>query len=398
MTELKGERTPGEEFGVSLVRDDLFFRLQRKVGLIPRVGFGLARRAIFWPLVAWLPMVLWAALTGRAVPVGSGESLFEHFGIHVRCLVAMPLFILAEGIAHQLMVSLLPYFVRSGIVREADCPRMREILESVIRLRNTSLPWVAIIVIIFAWSGVSTVTEGAHELVWAVQGEGVARHLGFGGWWFLYVARPAYLLLMLAWLWRVILYFILFRRISKLNLAFVSTHPDRVGGLGFLDRFATGFSPVVLGLSAVTSSSWAHQVLYHGVSLQSLRMPMVAFLVLVVVVFLAPLIVFVKPLSAAKKQALLEYGMLVTKHGRLVKRRWILSEEVNDGGLLSAPEIGPVADTLALYEAVQKMRLLPVGKASIAAIVLPAVVPVLGVLSIRIPLTSILQELLKAVM
>jgi hypothetical protein len=248
-----------------------------------------------------------------------------------------------------------------------------------------------------AWSGVSTVVEDAHELVWAVQGEGVTRHLGFGGWWFLYVARPAYLLLLLAWLWRVILYFVLFRRISKLNLALVPTHPDRVGGLGFLDRFATGFSPVVLGLSAVISSFWAHQVLYHGVSLQSLRMPMVAFLVLVVVVFLAPLIVFVKPLSVARKQALLEYGMLVAKHGRLVKSRWILSEEVDDEGLLSAPEIGPVADTLALYEAVQKMRLLPVGKASIAAIALPAVLPLLAVLSIRIPLSSILQGLLKAV-
>lgn len=398
MTETNGKRTPGEEFGVSLIRDDLFFRLQRKVGLIPPVGLGLGRRVVFWPLVAWLPIVLWAALNGRAGFGGSGESLFEHFAINVRCLVAMPLFILAEGMVHQRMVSLLPYFVRSGIVREEDRPRMREVLESTLRLRNASLPWVMIIVIVFAWSGVSTVAEDTHELVWALQGEGVARHLGFGGWWFLYVARPAYLILLLAWLWRVILCFILFRRLSKLSLALVPTHPDRVGGLGFLDRFAAGFSPVVLGFSAVTSSFWAHQVLYHGVSLQSLRMPMAAFLVLVLVVFLAPLIVFVKPLGVARKQALLEYGMLVAKHGRLVKRRWILNEEVNDEGLLSAPEIGPVADTLALYEAVQKMRLLPVGKASITSIALPAVLPLLAVLSIRIPLASILQGLLKALM
>ena len=38
-----------ERFALSLVRDDLLYRLQRRLGLIPAEGPGIARRA------AWLP-------------------------------------------------------------------------------------------------------------------------------------------------------------------------------------------------------------------------------------------------------------------------------------------------------------------------------------------------------
>ncbi len=40
-------RTPSFE----LARDDLLYRLQQRIGLIPRGGAGLARRAVFWSLV-----------------------------------------------------------------------------------------------------------------------------------------------------------------------------------------------------------------------------------------------------------------------------------------------------------------------------------------------------------
>ena len=54
--------------GISLVRDDLLFRIQRRIGLIPSQGLGVVRRAIFFALLAWLPIVVWAGYTGRALP------------------------------------------------------------------------------------------------------------------------------------------------------------------------------------------------------------------------------------------------------------------------------------------------------------------------------------------
>jgi hypothetical protein len=100
-------------------------------------------------------------------------------------------------------------------------------------------------------------------------------------------------------------------------------------------------------------------------------------------------------LRAAKRRAELDYGALVARHGRAVRRRWILGEPVPDEPLLDAPEIGPVADTLSLYEAVRKMRAAPIGRRALAAILIPAALPLLGVLAIEVPVKDLLMKVVK---
>ena len=200
---------------------------------------------------------------------------------------------------------------------------------------------MAILAVVIAVITVSDVLHQSHEITWAVDGEGISQHLGFGAWWFLYVGRPIYLVLLLCWLWRVVLLFLLFGRIAKLNLSIVPTHPDRAGGLGFLERFPKAFVLVALATSAVLASRWAHDVIYHGVTVQSLRMPMIAFVILVVVLFVSPLFMFIGPLFRARKRALLDYGALIGRHGRLVRERWIEEKDVRDDGDSQRARAGP---------------------------------------------------------
>jgi len=390
-----GNQLSSESFALTLVRDDLLYRFQRRIGLIPAKGPGIVRRAVFWSLFAWLPIALWAWYAGRALPQEVNEPLLAHFGIHVRFLVAVPLLIFAEAPAHGVCMRLLPYFAKSGVLPEAELPRFRATLTDIARLRNASFPWVAILAVVIAFITVSDVMHQSHEIIWAVDGEGGSQHLGFGAWWFLYVGRTIYLALLLSWLWRVVLLFLLFGRIAKLNLSIVPTHPDRAGGLGFLERFPKAFLLVALAASSVLASRWAHDVVYHGVTVQSLRLPMIAFVILVVVLFMSPLFMFIGPLFQAKKRALLDYGALIGRHGRLVHERWIEQKEVGDQEILSAPELGPVADTTSLYEAVTRMRIVPLGKSSVVPLVLAAVLPMIVVLAIQVPVKQILQVLLK---
>jgi hypothetical protein len=388
--------TSAETFGVSLIRGDILYRLQRRIGLIPPDGPGIGRRALFWALFAWLPIALWAFYTGRALPPAAPEPLLAHFGIHVRFLVAVPLLILAEGMAHGLTMQLLPYFVQSGVVPEREVPRFREVLAGIEKLRDTMMPWIAILAFVVAALTVTDIVREPHEAAWAIEGGGTARHLGFGALWFLYVGRPIYLMLLIGWVWRVILMFLLFRGIAKLDLAIVPTHPDRTGGLGFLERFPKAFAPVVMAAGAVLAAGWAHDVVYHGASVQSLRLPMIAFVVSALLIFLSPLLVFTGPLLKAKKQALLDYGALIGRHGKLVRERWIEGREVKEDAILNAPELGPVADTTSLYEAVKHMRIVPLGKASVAPILLAAAIPMIAVFAIEVPLKAILKMLVKA--
>lgn len=383
------------DLALSLVRGDALLRAQRALGLVPREGLGAGRRALAFALVSWAPIALWAFWRGRALPGGGvDEPLLQHFGIHVRCLVAIPLFVLAEGVAHGVTTRLVPYFVGSGLVGEAQRERFAATLRGVARLRDATLPWVVILGALVAWQLVAPGPAALHELAWAGEPEGVS--FGFGAWWFTWVARPLFIALLLAWLWRVVLVVVLCARIARLGLALVPTHPDRAGGLGFLEALPSAFSPVVLGLSAVLASRWSHGVLYHGEHVDPLRMPMLTFGVVVVLLFLAPLLVFAPPLAAARRRALLEYSALVGRHGRLVARRWLAREPVDDEGLLAAPELGPVADTLALYEAVARMRSAPIGVRALAAIALPASLPMLLVLALEIPVKDLLLGLLKA--
>src|SRR5262249_38661640 len=145
-------------------------------------------------------------------------------------------------------------------------------------LRDSSLPWVLIAGLIIGWVLVRPIGGDVHELEWAVEGNHEGARLGFGGLWFFYVARPTFTGLFVAWPLRSILLGLLLRRIAALDLSIVPTHPDRTGGLGFLERVPLAMGPIVLGISAVLASRWGHDVEFHGVDLLSLKMPAAIFL------------------------------------------------------------------------------------------------------------------------
>jgi hypothetical protein len=386
--------TDASEFRLSLVRNDLLFRAQRAIGLIPSTGLGVGRRAVALALFTWVPIAAWAVVAGRALPGQQvAEPLLQHFGVTIRCLVAIPLLVIAEAIAHALTTHLIPHFARSGLVGDGDLPRFRAILQGVARLRDRSLPWVLIAGAVAAWMVLSPPHAGQHELIWAEPSDGHSG-LGFGGLWFLYVVRPIFVALLLAWVWRLVLLFVLMGRIAKLDLALVPTHADRCAGLGFLEVLPAVFSAVVLAASAVLASHWAHDVAYHGMDVKKLGPQAAVFVLSMLLLFLAPLLPYGSKLRAAKRSALLDYGALVGRHGRGVHRRWIEGRPIEDA-LLSAPEIGPVADSAALYESVSRMRGLPIGRPTLMLIALPAILPLLAVVAIQVPIKQILIGLVK---
>ena len=212
------------------------------------------------------------------------------------------------------------------------------------------------------------------------------------------MSRPIFGALLAAWLWRLALTFLLLKRIAGLDLSIVPTHPDGAGGLGFVKDLPKAFSLLAFATSAVVASRLAHDVVYHGVAVQSLKAVLSGFVALVVVLCIAPLLALAGPLAAAKRRALLEYGALVGRHGRLVRQRWILGEAPSDDALLQAPEIGPVADTLPLYEAVRRMRPVPIGKSTLLAVAVPTLIPILVLLSTQVPIKEVLKKIVGALL
>lgn len=46
---------------------------------------------IFFIVLTWAPIVAWAIVNARVFAGVVSEPLLQHFGVHVRCLVAPPL-------------------------------------------------------------------------------------------------------------------------------------------------------------------------------------------------------------------------------------------------------------------------------------------------------------------
>jgi hypothetical protein len=368
-------------------------RWQRKLGLAPANGLGVMRRAMLLAALTWFVPVIWAALNHRLWEGVPGESLLQHFGIHARFLLAVVLLVIAEATVHKGLTRIVMQFTESGVIGVAARAPFERVLQSMRRLRDITLPWALLFGLVLAWTIMDTPEAHTDALSWALDRNG---QLGFGGWWVAYVSRPIFVALLLAWLWRLLLVVILFARIGRLDLSLVPTHPDRAGGLDFVQALPGAFAPVSLALSAAISAQWAHDIVYHAVTLQALKLSAIAFVVISAFLWLLPLLMLAPALLAAKRRARPAYAALVGEHGRMVHRRWILREPVADSTLLEAAEIGPVADTAAIYHAVVAMRPAPVGRRAIVAIVLPIALPMLLAAALQIPLKDIVLKLLKA--
>jgi hypothetical protein len=379
--------------GFSPVDNEAPLRWLRRVRLAPSAGLGAGRRALGLALLTWLPIAAWALATGRLDQGGdAGESLLQHYGVHVRCLVVIPLLILGEPMLHRAVLD-----IAERLAASAATPAARGALadagRAVVLLRDATLPWVLLLGAAIAWSLADDPRAHGDAMAWALDGGGT---LAFGGWWFAYVVRPVFLALLLAWLWRIALLSLWMWRVGRIELTLVPTHPDRAGGLAIIERLPAAFAPVTIALAAMLASRWAHEILHHGASIAAYRHAAIVFALAWSLLLLLPLLAFAPALARTRRKAIGAYSALVGRQGELLHQRWIEGREVGAEPILEAPEIGPVADAAAMHQAVVKMRRVPIGKASIIGIGLPLALPLLLVAALQVPLKELLLKLAKA--
>lgn len=363
----------------------------RRLGIVPARELGAGRRAALVAGVAWLPIALWALATGHFARAEGGEPLMQHYGIHVRFLVAIALFILAEPALHRACVSISRRFVASGAVTPELLPRFEAVNRGMARLADASLPWVVALGAAIAWALADAPARDDDAMSWAVGADG---SIGFGGVWAAYVARPIFVALLLGWLWRVVLVAAWLWRVGALGLSLVPTHPDRAGGIAFVGKLPGAFALVTFALAAVLASRWAHEAIHHGASLASYRLPAAAFALAWTAILLLPLLALARPLRRAKRAAGAAYADLVGQQGRLVHRRWIEGKPVEDASLEPAG-IGALADAAPLYEAVKRMRPVPAGRSALAGVLVPMAIPFVLLALLRMPFRELATKLIN---
>ncbi len=389
---------PLSEYYFSPVQGGPFRRLRKAIGLVPDKGAGLGRRVAAIVAVAWLPVAVGALIAGRAIGGGT-DPLLRHFGVHARFLISIPLLIFAETFMARIIPPMIRHLATSGLIESDSIPEFREALATATRVRDSvwgSVLVVAAIAAVVVASSTSTVP--GDELAWAVVNSNGHSSIGFAGWWFTFVSRPIFISLLVIWIWRMLSLWVLVWKISAFDLRLVASHPDHVGGLGFMEGSTVACAPVVLAISTVLAGRWAHEVLYHGVHVDTIKPLAIAFVITMLVVFNGPLLVLARNIRGFKRAKLMEYSALVGNHGNLVYRKWIRNQDVGTQDILNAPELGPTVDISSIYEAAAKMRFAPIGKASLIPIALAAVLPLIPVFAVEIPIKQLLGSLAGALL
>jgi hypothetical protein len=348
--------------------------------------------------IGWLPLVIFSAVDGTVLG-GVHHPFFSDLGAWARFFVVIPIMVFAEPMADRVLGVVVELFRRAGLVREPDLPAFEaavaraqrwatsDTVEAVLLLTALALPHILMgglphLAGEAAWFG--TVVDGQARITAA-------------GRWYEWVSLPFVQFLLLRWLWRILAWWGLVWRVSKLDLALVAAHPDGAGGLGFLAWSPRAFRTVFFGFSALAASTVSNRIQYGGQTLTDIRGPVAAFIVCECLLLLAPQFFFVGSLIKARYAALAGYGLTGFKMTREFDRHWTAPPPPNGADLLNSPHSSAMIDYASVYGLVQSMRPLAISLREVAAILLPTVAPFAPLLLYQYSLKQILQEVVQLV-
>jgi hypothetical protein len=343
-----------------------------------------------------VPLAVLSAVEGHLLS-GAKFSFFHDIETHVRFLISMPVLLLAEIIVHRRLRSTVKHFIDRHIVSPEELPKFHAAIDSAIRMRNSFIAEVVLLVIVFTGGIWIWRNEVALDVTsWYASPGGSQMHLTWAGSWFAFVSVPIFQFILLRWYMRMLIWFLFLLRVSHLRLQLLPANPDRAGGIGFLGRSTIAFAPFLFAQGALLAGQIASRIFYTGQSLLSFKLTIVGFVCFFVAIILAPLLVFTPQLWDAKLDGLARFGSLAEEYVMDFDQKW-LRRKVNDEQLLGSGDIQSLADLGNSYAVVGEMRAVPFATEDVLWLVGASVVPMLPLLLTIMPLDQLVTEGIKMV-
>lgn len=379
------------EIPISLIRGGTLYWVQEKVGLIRPTKWNLGRRLFIAVAVAWIPLLVLVALHGGT----DLRELLTDYRVYSRVLIAIPLLLIAQIGMERHFRDMSLYFLEANLVRAEDVGQFRGIMQKALRLRDAKLPEVLVIGAVFLQIGYLIGSERMQNAAWATNQQTGA--LTSAGYYSTLVTQAIFMVLLGSILWKWLIWILVMRDIAKMDLQLDPTDGDLNSGLGFLCEVPKAFLPVLLAISAVIGATWRFQVLSGQIVLKSLALPAAILAVIVLLIFVGPLIILFTPkLLKSKQEGALEYGTLRHLHSLEFHKKWVQERSENLPVLLGTRDMSSLSGISSGLRNVEEMKVFPIRKNTITAMVAALAVPMLPVLTTQIPLLEAVKMLLKA--
>jgi AcrR family transcriptional regulator len=221
--------------------------------------------------------------------------------------------------------------------------------------------------------------------------------LSLAGRWYAYVSLPLYQFLLVRWYYRIFIWTRFLWQVSRIDLSLVPTHPDRVGGLGFLANTVYAFMPLAVAHGAMLAGLIANRIFYLGAALPEFKVEIAVIVVFLLCLVLGPLLLFAPQLAQAKRTGNREYGALAARYVREFDAKWLRGGAPADEPLVGSGDIQSLADLVNSFEVVRAMRIAPITRDALLRLVAATLAPVVPLALTMMPLEELLKRLIGIV-
>jgi hypothetical protein len=386
----------GDASDFSLVLGGPLFQLLRRAHLADDALMMVRQRVILIALLAWLPLLVLSATEGQLLGGSAPVPFLLDAEVHIRFLVAMPLLIIAELVVHRRMRPLVQQFLERNLIPESVMTRFEAAIASAFRLRNSVLAEMLLIAFVYGvgilivWRQYLALDTATWYATPSVEGS----KLSLAGIWYGYVSLPIFQFLLVRWYFRLFVWTRFLWQVSRIELSLVPTHPDRVGGLGFLSNTVYAFATLAVAHGALLAGQLANRIFFVGAALTQFKAEIAVVVVFLLCAILGPLLVFAPQLAQAKRKGLREYGTLAERYVREFDAKWLRGGAPADEPFVGSADIQSLADLGNSYEVVRTMRFAPITKEAILRLAAAALVPMVPLLLTMMPLEELLKVLL----
>jgi hypothetical protein len=392
MGEAMGPPSEHEDFSVVLGGPLYQFCMRTRL-MRPTLGW-VNRRITVSLLLTWVPLALLSALSGT---LASGVAVpFLLDLTNLRLLVALPLMIGAEVFIHRRMRKVAQNFIDHGLISPTDQPRFEALIARTMWLRNSVVAELLMLVMSFTggyalWR--SFVTLGQIDTWYVVVRDG-STSFTRAGYWLAFVSLPIARFILLRWYYRLFVWYTFAWSVARFSLKLNPLHPDRAGGLGFLEQSVIAFAPILVAQSILLSSVIGDRIWHAGAKLPDFQLEIVGFVVIQMLVVLLPMLFFFVRMVEAKLVAYREMSLFASKYTGDFRRKWLTEAESFVDPLLGSADIQSLADLSNSFEIVRGMRALPVDKSILWRLLVPIGAPLAPLVLTMIPIDELVRRLI----
>lgn len=346
------------------------------------------RRIVLVAAIGWLPLLVLSLIGVEAA------SFLRDVAVHARFLLAVPLFVAADYVVLPRLESMAQYFAVTNLVPASRRDEYEGLLASSRRLSSGVWPSGALVLVVYALA-IPLAIVVPRELLPLWQRGTLAGGFSMAGWWHLAISLPLLLGLLLAWLWRLGVWFRFLWRMSHMGLYLVAAHPDQAGGLQFLAYSPRILSTLALPIGIVVAGTLANKVIAGASPIGHEATPIVTAAV-TLLLFATPPLVFTRALLVAWRMGVYRYGDLAARAGEVFEARWFAEGAEVDADLLERPDFSATTDLYAIVANVYAMRTAIYDIPGLLSIVIATMLPFVPIWLSAIPFSTLVNHLVDA--